>query len=211
MRIRQKSPLDSHHAAIKRCDSTKPSMIGPLRNRPAVIRVPDAHLPLLTHGPPYLRQIEDRCFFSFAKDVDGVVIQLRSHLGRENAIDFGERVLYGKRQGFVGVAADPLRADHERLDLFFRKRQRRQQKARAQYVADASLTIDMRPDGLQRGDVAADGPKRYARLAGKYFAGHRSTMPAKHLHELEQAVASRHVRPLPRGPCRRACGPLRER
>ncbi|MNG04381.1 hypothetical protein D3C84_875070 [compost metagenome] len=104
---------------------------------------------------------------------------------RQDTVDFCQCVLNGAGQAFIGLAADPLCAGHQRLDLFLGKTQRRQQKTRAQDVANAGFANDVRPHRLQRDDVPPDGTQRHIQLTGQRDTGNRPAMAPKDLHEVE--------------------------
>lgn len=77
-----------------------------------------------------LCQVEPGLRFGRAADMETAVVERAAHLGRQHAVDLGERIADGVRQRRVGLATDPLRADDQGVPFFLRERQRQQEAGR---------------------------------------------------------------------------------
>ena len=110
----------------------------------------------------------------------------------QHRVDLGEHVARRLAERLVGAFRYPARAEHERLDLFLRKHQRREHEAGAQHIADARLAIDRRALRAQRLDVAIQRAQRYAEFLGKHRTRDGTTMPPQHLDQIEQALGAGH-------------------
>ena len=113
--------------------------------------------------------------------------------------DLRNEILSGTGQSGIGVAGDPLRAEHGRLDLVGGEHQRRQVKSLLQNIAHAGLTADWHALFHQGRDVAVDRPLRGLQLGcdgirRQWFPG-----APEHLNDLEQPVGASHGASLFRG------------
>src|SRR5262249_6681460 len=92
----------------------------------------------------------------------------------------------------IGMARDPLRAQHRRLDLFRRQHQGRQVEAFFEDVAHAGLAADGNALTDKRGDIAINRAFRGLELGRDCVCRQWLTGAPKHLDDLEQPVGASH-------------------
>jgi hypothetical protein len=115
-----------------------------------------------------------------------------AHIVRQDRNDLGQRVAGCLAEWPVGALGDPARSEHQRLDLLFGEHQRRQHEARAQYVTNARLGVDMRALRFECLDIAIERAQSHAELLRQRSTADRKAMPAKDLDQIEQALRTRH-------------------
>ena len=106
--------------------------------------------------------------------------------------DFRDQILRGARQHGIGMARDPLRAEHGGLDLVGRQHQGRQVESLLQDVAHAGLAADRHALSDQGGDVAIDRALGGFQLGGDRIRRQRFAGAPEHLNDLEQPVGTSH-------------------
>ena len=161
-----------------------------------VVAIVDRDLPLGANRPPDRRQF----VFAHRNHLAGRndqcrIVRVVAQIRRQHGKNFCERVARGCAQLRIGAFCDPARAEHQRLDLLFRKHQRRQHEAGLQHVAEAGFAVDRRALALQGGDVAIERANADAELVGERLPGHRLAVAAKDLQQFEQAFGARHGSP----------------
>ena len=162
------------------------------RPRALLVAIGDGELALFPQRLPQHAQRHRLAPLPARPNDQRVILQLLPHAGRQHGGDFGHGVPRGLGKPLVGAPRHPLRPQRQRLDFGGGQHERRQQEARPQHVAEPRLAVDLRAQGLQRGDVAVKRAERDTGLARKCGSAHRLAVTAERLHQIEQTVRAGH-------------------